>query len=316
MLANDRLQPEMSAAEEHVVVTGGCGFIGSAVVRGYLATGRRVTVVDRVPSPEPGVASLVGDLTDAALLDRVIREDVSGIVHLAAATSVLGSMRDPLGTFEDNVAVTAALIDVARARGVGRFLMSSTNAVVGEVGERLINEDFPLRPLTAYGATKAAAEMILSGYAGSYEIATCALRFTNVYGPGMGHKDSLVARLMRAARANRRVQIYGDGTQRRDFVHVDDVVAAVLLAWQHPVGTLIIGSGQSPTVLELVERVEAVTKMRLPVDYVAPRQGEMSAVIVDITRARELGYRPVMGLDEGLASAWEDAQARWADEPG
>ena len=304
------------SAQEHVVVTGGCGFIGKAVARGFLATGRRVTVVDRVRHPESGVESVVGDLTDAALRDRVIGEDVSGIVHLAAATSVLGSMRDPLGTFQENVAVTAALIDLARARGVGRFLVSSTNAVVGEVGERVINEDFPLRPLTAYGATKAAAEMILAGYAGSYEIATCALRFTNVYGPGMGHKDSLVARLMRAARSNRRIEIYGDGTQRRDFVHVDDVVAAVLLAWQHPVGTLIIGSGQSPTVLELVERVEVVTKQTLPVEYVAPRQGEMSAVIVDITKARELGFRPVIELDEGLASAWEDAQARWADEPG
>jgi UDP-glucose 4-epimerase len=307
----------MSAELEHVVVTGGCGFIGGAVVRGLVATGRRVTVVDRVPSTVSGVESVVGDLSDAALRDRVMSEDVSGVVHLAAATSVLGSMRDPLGTFQDNVAVTAALIELARVRGIGRFLMSSTNAVVGEVGDRVINEDFPLRPLTAYGATKAAAEMVLCGYAGSYPIATCALRLTNVYGPGMGHKDSLVARLMRAARSNSSVQIYGDGTQRRDFVHVDDVVAAFLLAWQHPSAmTLIVGSGRSPTVLELVDRVQDVTKRALHVEHVPPRDGEMSAVIVDIGRAHALGYTPAVGLDDGLASAWEDAQARWADAPG
>jgi UDP-glucose 4-epimerase len=307
----------MSAQLEHVLVTGGGGFIGGAVVRGFAVTGRRVTVVDRVPSSVSGVESVVGDLSEAAVRDRVMSEGLSGVVHLAAVTSVLGSVRDPLGTFHDNVAVTAALIELARVRGVERFLMSSTNAVVGEVGDRVINEDFPLRPLTAYGATKAAAEMVLSGYAGSYPIAASALRLTNVYGPGMGHKDSLVARLMRAARSNSTVQIYGDGTQRRDFVHVDDVVAAFLLAWQHPsVGTLIVGSGQSPTVLELVERVQDVTKRALHVEHVPPRDGEMSAVIVDIGRALELGYTPAVGLDEGLASAWEDAQARWADSPG
>ncbi len=153
------------------------------------------------------------------------------IVHLAASTSVLRSVERPAQTYADNVAVTQELLELARIRGVSRFLLASTNAVVGDVGTTTITEELPLRPLTPYGATKAACEMLLSGYAGAYGMTTCALRFSNVYGPGMAHKDSFVPRLMRAALSGSTVRIYGDGSQRRDLVHVDDVVRGVLLGW-------------------------------------------------------------------------------------
>ena len=104
-------------------------------------------------------------------------------------------------------------------------MLASTNAVVGDVGTSTITADLPLHPLTPYGATKAAGEMLLSAYSGSYGLSTAALRFTNVYGPGMSHKDSFVPRLMRAALTDSGVRIYGDGKQRRDLVYVDDVVA-------------------------------------------------------------------------------------------
>jgi UDP-glucose 4-epimerase len=174
-----------------------------------------------------------------------------------------------------------------------------------------VDEAAPLHPLTPYGASKAAGEMLLSGYAGAYGMATCALRFTNIYGPGMAHKDSFVPRLMRAALAGRGVQIYGDGLQRRDLVHVADAVAAVLAAWDRRfTGTAIIGSGQSVTVLELLDAVRTVTGRALPAEHVAAQPGEMPAVIVDIRRAREqLGYRPSVSLLAGLATMWQDFAA-------
>jgi UDP-glucose 4-epimerase len=244
--------------------------------------------------------------------ERALHDGITGVLHLAAATSVVGSMTDPLSVFHDNLTVTAELLELARRRGVQQFLMSSTNAVVGEVGATPIREDLPLHPLTPYGATKAAAEMLVSAYAGAYGMTTCAVRFTNVYGPGMSHKDSFVARLMRAARDQAGIEVYGDGEQQRDFVHVSDVVAGVMLAWEHCVtGPLIIGSGESITMNDLVERVRTATQQPIEVRHAPPRVGEMSAVVVDLTRARELGYAPSVGLDAGLVSLWNEAAVAW-----
>ncbi|MDQ4009083.1 MAG: GDP-mannose 4,6-dehydratase, partial [Actinomycetota bacterium] len=166
----------------------------------------------------------------------------------------------------------------------------------------------PVRPLTPYGATKAACEMLLSGYAGAYGMSTCALRFTNIYGPGMGHKDSFVPRLMRAALAGDGVEVYGDGAQQRDFVHLDDVVQGVLAAWDKQyTGTAVIGSGESITVLQLIDAVRAATEIDVPVTHVPAKNGEMPAVIVDVSKAqRELGYQPGVELTDGLRTVWAD----------
>jgi UDP-glucose 4-epimerase len=185
--------------------------------------------------------------------------------------------------------------------------MASTNAVVGDVGEATIHEGLPLRPLTPYGATKAAAEMLLSGYAGGYGMATCALRLTNVYGPGMANKDSMVPRIMRAVRADAPVPVYGSGTQRRDFVHVHDVVSALLLAWLTGyVGSLVVGSGRSVSVNDLVAVAEDVVGRPVKVEHVDPKPGEMPAVIVSIDRARALGYAPTVDLRDGLTTVWDE----------
>jgi UDP-glucose 4-epimerase len=290
-----------------LLVTGGAGFIGRTVVGALLDRGAEVTVCDQVPYPAPDVETILGDLRDPAVRDKAVQPGLTGIIHLAAVTSVLGSLRDPVLVHEVNVDATAGLLELARQREVPRFVMSSTNAVTGDVGAQTIHEGLPLRPLTPYGATKAAGEMLLSGYAGGYELATCALRLTNVYGPGMAHKDSMVPRLMRAALRGQTIQVYGDGAQRRDFVHVDDVVAGLLVAWRaRHVGPLIIGAGHSVSVLELIEAVRRVTGRDIPVEHVPAKPGEMPAVIVSVERARAMGYTPSMSLEAGLATVWAD----------
>jgi UDP-glucose 4-epimerase len=290
---------------ERVLVTGGAGFIGRSVVAGFKAAGATVRVLDL-----SGNDQLTGDLTDPGVRDKAVTEDLTGIVHLAAITSVLGSLRQPAKVHQVNVEATAALLELARERGVPRFLMSSTNAVVGDVGDATIHEELPLRPLTPYGATKAAAEMLLSGYAGGYGLVTCALRLTNVYGPGMAHKDSLVPRIMRAVKAGTPLQVYGDGEQRRDFVHVDDVVAALLAAWRRQVtGSVIVGSGKSVSVLDVIARAGEVTGRPVKVEHVDPKPGEMPAVVVSIDKARRvLGYEPSVDLAEGLTTVWSEFQ--------
>ncbi len=229
------------------------------------------------------------------------------VIHLAAVTSVLRSTEDPAGTYKVNVDATFSLLEQARQRGAQSFLLASTNAVTGDVGTATITEQTPLRPLTPYGATKAAAEMLLSAFAGSYGIKGAALRFSNIYGPGMEAKDSFVPRLLRAARDGQGVQIYGDGTQLRDLVHVDDVVAGIFTAWKAGhIGPLILGSGESVTVNDMVDAARAVTGAAIPVEYVPAKSGEMPAVIIDISAARALGYQPTMDLKAGIATVWPE----------
>src|SRR5918992_4363632 len=289
----------------YVLVTGGSGFIGSRLVASLRAAGAEVVVADRVPHPDPAVRSVVGDLCDPQVRRAAVSPGLDAVVHLAAITSVLRSVEDPAGVYRLNVDATADLLELAREREVGRFVLASTNAVTGDVGSAPIDENLPLRPLTPYGATKAAAEMLLSAYAGVYGMRACALRFANVYGPGMRHKDSFVPRLMRAAAAGTGVQVYGDGTQLRDYVHVDDVVQAVLVAWRTDhIGPLVVGSGRSTSVHDLVAAARTVTGAPIPVEHVPAKRGEMPAVVLDIAAARELGYQPRPDLVSRPATGW------------
>jgi UDP-glucose 4-epimerase len=294
-----------------VLVTGGAGFIGRRVVRTLLECGADVTLADKQPFPDGvvdgGVRTVLGDLRNPEVAERALNAGTDAVVHLAALTSVLRSVEDPAGTYEVNVAVTASLLELARRHEVGTFLFGSTNAVAGDVGRNVITERTPLRPMTPYGATKAASEMLLSCYATAYGINACALRLSNVYGPGMAAKDSLIPRLMRAARSGTGIDVYGDGCQLRDLVHVDDVVQGLLTAWGAGYsGPLIIGSGKSDSVNELVAAARRVTGAPIPARHVPARTGEMPAVLVDISVARALGYEAAYNLASGLATVWPE----------
>ena len=298
----------MSAGDGlHVLVTGASGFIGRHVVAQLQREGHRVSAVDRAAHPDPAVSTVVGDLLDAEVRERAVVPGVDAVVHLAAITSVLGSIEQPALVHATNVETTAGLLELARQHGVGAFVLASTNAVVGDVGTGTITEALPLAPLTPYGATKAAAEMLLHGYAGSFALRAPMLRLTNVYGPGMGHKDSFVPRLLRAAAKQEGVEVYGDGEQRRDLVHVSDVARAFVAAVERwPSGPVIVGSGRSHSVNDLVQAARDVTGRAIPTQHVPAKPGEMPAVEVDLSRARALGYLPTTGLTEGLATVWPE----------
>jgi UDP-glucose 4-epimerase len=271
-----------------------------------------VRVVDLKPHPDPAVDIVVGDICDADVLSEAFAGGIDSVVHLAAVTSVLRSVENPGATFDTNVAGTHALLEASRAAGVGSLVFASTGgAVTGPIEAPVIVETAPLRPLTPYGATKAAGEMLMSAYTACYGVRCACLRFTNVYGPGMQAKDSIVARLMRAIRLDRTFEIYGDGRQVRDYVHVSDVIAAVGLGldredWSGPI---LIGSGKSLSVLEVVETVRSITGAALPVEHGPARAGEMPAVVVDPSRALAGGWSPRFEFAEGVRGVWEEWSA-------
>ncbi len=263
-------------------------------------------MVDLIPTADPDVECVVGDVRDPEL----VRREVAGqdaIVHLAAVTSVLQSAKDPHGVYRSNVMATQYLLEAARNQDVGRFVFASTNAVVGNVGHSVIDEQVALSPLTPYGATKAAAEMLLGAYGASYGMTNVSLRLTNVYGAGMQVKDSVVARLMRAALDHRGIEVYGDGEQLRDYLYVTDAADAFALGLglDGP-DVLTVGGGASFSTNQLVRMTSDATGIEIGATHIAPRPGEMPAVIVDTTHAAERGFRPEYDLVTGLKVTWAD----------
>jgi UDP-glucose 4-epimerase len=312
---------------KRVVVTGGSGFIGGHVVAALCRLGADVVSVDRRPPraswrchpgpaagalPPHSVAAVQGDLREPGVVEAAVAPGTAAVVHLAAQTQVLRSIEDPQGTFDNNVVVTSALLERARHLGVASFVLASTNAVVGAGAGGVLHEGVPLAPLTPYGATKAAGEMLLSCYSSAYGVRGVALRFTNVYGPGMSEKDSIVPRLMRAAGSGEPFEVYGDGKQVRDYVNVADVVSAVIIALENPEisGPLVIGYGASVSVLDIIELVEGALGSRVEVRHVGAKAGEMPAVVVDNSKARSWGWEPAVTLEAGVAEVVSEWGAR------
>ena len=298
---------------KRVLVTGGSGFIGRHVVATLQAAGAQIRVADLKPHPDPAVEVVQGDLAEPDVVAAAVEGGLDAVVHLAAVTSVLRSVQQPDLTFETNVAATHRILRAAADAGARSLVFASTNAVTGPMEEPAISERAVLRPLTPYGATKAAGEMLMSAFTASYGLRCACLRLTNVYGPGMQAKDSIVARLMRAIRLDGTFEVYGDGLQVRDYVHVADVVSAVKLGLVDPSwsGPVVLGSGRSLSVLDVVATVRGVTGVPLTVTHGPARPGEMPAVIVDISRARSAGWTPQIDFEDGVAEVW----AEWSALP-
>ncbi len=292
-----------------VLVTGGSGFIGRHVVSQLTEAGARVRVVDLRPHPDSAVDVVIGDIADPAALRRAFHGGMDSIVHLAAVTSVLKSIEEPERTFATNVVGTNAVLDAGRAAGVTSLSFTSTNAVTGPMTAPRISESQVLNPMTPYGATKAAGEMLMSAFTSVYGMRCTCVRLTNVYGPGMQAKDSIVARLMRCIRLGTEFEVYGDGSQVRDYVHAQDVMAALVLGltnddWKGP---MVIGSGESLSVLDVIKAVEQVSGHEIAFRHGPAKAGEMPAVIVDPSKAHAAGWTPrYPALTDGLVGVWDE----------
>src|SRR5215212_1268924 len=314
------------------LVTGGCGFLGTALVRSLVEEGgHSVRVVDNlavgeredleavspfgeVPPREVGpmragapVELVVGDILDEGLALRAA-EGADVIVHFAANTGVMPSIEDPRADCMSNVIGTLNYLEAARHDDVGRFVFASSGGTVIGEAEPPIHEEMVAHPVAPYGASKLAGEGYCSAYFQTFGIETVVLRFGNAYGPLSGHKNSVVARFIKRATSGEILEIYGDGTQTRDFIYVDDLIRAVRLsATARGVGGEVfqIATSAETTVQELTDRLlpalAAAGIDDVEVRKTAARRGEVRRNYADTSKAhRMLGWKAEVGLDEGL----------------
>ena len=291
-----------------VLVTGGAGFIGSHVVDALVAAGAQVHAVDNLSSGrvdnlagalEGGAQLHTADVTDELAIARLtaaVHPEV--ILHLAAHIDARRSVDEPAFDARVNVAGTAAILEAARRTGARRVVLASTAAVYGKPDRLPTPEAAELRPINPYGASKAAAESYLALYGRLHGLSTLAFRMANVYGPRQDpHGESgVVAIFTGAATEGRAVTIHGDGRQTRDYVHVDDVAAAFLLATASTVtGVLNIATGRETSVLELAAAI-GVDVLHGP-----PRAGEIARSCLDPSAAaRAIAWQARTQISAGL----------------
>lgn len=302
-----------------VLVTGGAGYIGSHTVLSALERGEKVVVLDNLSTGQhwlvpAGAKFIHGDAGDAALVARIIREEaVDAVLHFAGSIVVPESVQDPLGYYLNNTVVSRTLIETCVATGVRRFVFSSTAAVYGDPGAQAVREDAPKDPVSPYGRSKLMTEWMLEDVSRATDLRFVALRYFNVAGADPMGRTGQVTRapthlIKRACQVALGVipclEIFGtdyptpDGTAIRDFIHVDDLVAAHLLALDHlrrdGSSTICnVGYAQGFSVNQVVRAVEAVAGARLPIRLAPRRAGDPAQVIADNGRIMaQMGWTP------------------------
>jgi len=315
-----------------VLVTGGAGYIGSVVNEALLQAGHEVVVYDNlykghVAAVPPGTPLIRGDLMDREMLTQtLLQHEIEAVVHMAADSLVGESVLDPGKYYRSNVVAGLTLLDAMRQCSVMQIVFSSTAAVYGEPAKQPIEESDPLRPVNPYGETKLAFERALSWYSSAYGLRYASLRYFNAAGASAEHGEwhnpetHLIPLVIQTAVGKRPVlEIYGDdyptkdGTCLRDYVHVNDLAAAHVLALQALTSGDICNriynlgcGGEGYTVCQVVEVARQVTGREIPVTVVKRRPGDPAILVASSERIkRELGWDPrFQDLSKIVGSAW------------
>ena len=297
------------------LVTGGAGFIGHHLVRALVARGDEVVVLDdlssgldsRLESVRDGIDFIAGSIMDPQALARAI-DGVEVVFHEAALASVAASVADPRRTNEVNVAGTIDVMEAATTHGVRRVVFAGSSAIYGPPEHLPCTEDQRPAPTSPYGVSKLAGEHYVHALGRLHGVETAVLRYFNVYGPGQNPDSeyaAVIPKFIAAVTAGIRPTIYGTGAISRDFVYVDDVVAANLLAAlaSSPSAlTCNVATGLPTTLQELLDAICVAAGRDVEPLYGPPREGDIVASVGDITTAREaLGYAVTVSLHEGIA---------------
>ena len=305
----------------NVLVTGGAGFIGSHLVARLLAEGGwRVVVVDdfndfydpalkrRNVGPHLGRADFAlreADIRDRASLDEVFAETrFDCVVHLAARAGVRPSLLEPVLYAETNINGTVNLLELAREHKVRQFVFGSSSSVYGENEKVPFAEDDPVnRPISPYAATKAAGELLCHTYSHLFGLRCVALRFFTVYGARQ-RPDLAIHKFARLISEGEPIPVFGDGTTRRDYTFVEDIVAGVRAAMDYEGSNyevVNLGGSRTVSLSELIALLERELGRKARLDRQPPQPGDVPQTYADVTKARRLlGYDPQTPIEEGI----------------
>jgi len=314
-----------------VLVIGGAGYVGGHVAHELKIQGHHFEVLDNLSTGfqelVPVYSELhIGDAYDVAFIGPILKKGrFDAVMHFAALSLVGESVTNPRRYFESNVSGGIRLIGACIDANVPVFILSSSAGVYGEPDKVPISEDCPTTPVNPYGATKVSLEHVLASYSKAYGSKYCALRYFNAAGAHPGGlagelhnpETHLIPNVLRAALADKAVDVFGgdyptrDGTCIRDYVHVCDLAKAHVLAAEslmagHPGGPVNLGSSTGTSVLEIVESARRVTGKCIPVNVKPRRPGDPPVLIADSARARqELGWKPqYTSIDDIMRTAW------------
>lgn len=304
-----------------IIVTGGAGFIGSHVVQALLKGGHRVTVLDEFNDfydpaiKRANVAAFPApvDVTEIDLRkwepvrDLFAKVKPDAVIHLAARAGVRPSILDPKLYIDTNIIGTFHVLEAARLSGCAKVLFASSSSVYGLSKTVPFREDLPLlQTLSPYAATKLAGEQLCGNFVNLYGMRVVALRFFTVYGPGQ-RPDLAIHSFTDAIENGRPIRQFGDGTTRRDYTYIDDIVQGVLgaLSFVEGEGTLFeifnLGENETTTLSQLIAAIETALGKKAVIELLPEQKGDMPLTCADITKARALlGYAPHTPIREGI----------------
>jgi len=295
------------------LVVGGTGFIGGHLVRALAARGTAVRVMarghSRLPRFDAGVEVVVGDVGNQGRLASAL-DGAATVYHLASSTVPASSAADPAFDFTTNVVAALPLIEACASRGIRLVFTSSGGTVYGTPETLPIPETHETWPISTHGVGKLAVEKLLYAFGRNRGLDYRILRLSNVYGEGQTPRSGMgvVAAFLENVLAGRAIELWGDGTQRRDFLYVADAVAALvgMGELEAPRWRLVnLGSGEATAVGDLLELVFGVVGRRTEVRRLPARSFDVPANVLDIGRAREmLAFEPRTSLDQGIRSTW------------
>jgi UDP-glucuronate 4-epimerase len=306
---------------KNILITGGAGFIGSHLVDRLLAEGGwRITVIDdfndfydpaikrenvRARLANPDYTLIEADIRHHSVIEQAFGETAFDcIVHLAARAGVRPSLKEPRLYVETNVNGTLNLLDSARAHGVKQFVFGSSSSVYGLNAKVPFSEDDPIfNPISPYAATKAAGELLCHSYAHLYDLRIVCLRFFTVYGARQ-RPDLAIHKFAKLISAGKPIPVFGDGTTRRDYTYIDDIIAGVRAAMDYAQSKYeIINLGESRTVelRELIALLEKSLGRQAQIDRQPLQPGDVTQTFADISKARRLlGYDPQTQIEDGI----------------
>jgi UDP-glucuronate 4-epimerase len=315
-----------------VVVTGAAGFIGSHTVKRLVEVGHDVVGIDSLDgylytanvkrvtaaslTPLRAFTFLEGDVCDAAAVERAITDEVDVVCHLAALAGVRPSLADPLRYWRTNITGTGVILERMRALGKQRLVFASSSSVYGKrpADSGAFREDDPcLSPASPYAASKRMNELQLSAYRDLWGLGVFALRFFTVYGPRQ-RPDMAISKFLAAVDAGETIAMFGDGTTRRDYTFIDDIVSGVVAAIERvqPSAYELINLGNTQTVglRELIGVVERVVGKDARIEQQPEQPGDVPLTFASIDKARALlDYAPTTRIEEGVAKQWQWMQA-------